>query len=126
MNLNVLLLKIKHKLDVYINLLFSYKKAKQVLDKIINMKENDKVIFLLRNHIGDICYGMASLDAYRRENPGKKVVVIGSDNYSKLINSYKNIDKIVLFPPDNQEYKRMLIFSQFSSLRARGGRTWSL
>ena len=112
--------KVMHKADIYLHRPASYKAAKAALAEMIENLDDDEVVFLNRRPIGDTVYGLSSIDAYRQKYPNKRITVIGSERNKELIESYSGIDKVMLFPPNDESYRRMLAYTAFPKLCAQG------
>lgn len=99
-----------------------YCRGYAALNELVSSKKNDEVIFFLVTPIGSNVYGLASLDAYREENPGKKVVVIGSKENEQIIRSYCQIDRVILLEPESDQYRALICFANSTKLSAKGVR----
>lgn len=100
-----------------ITYLIGYLELKELTAK----KRKDEIYLILTPPIGDVVYGLSSYDAYQAKNTDKKLVVIGSAKSGELLQSYPQVENVILLPPEGKQYKRILNFVKSPALCTRGG-----
>lgn len=64
--------------------------------KIIQNK--NKIIILLHQYLGTQLYALSCLKCIKKEYSEKQVTVIAPDNNGRIINTYREIDKLIVLP----------------------------
>lgn len=67
-----------------------------MVKKLLSEKGDNEIYILLTWAIGDNLYALANIDAIRQRYPDKKIIVYGYKRRAKLLQSYNNIDRLIL------------------------------
>ena len=86
---------------------YKYLIGKGALDDFILEKKDNEICLVLSDSVGDNVYGLAYLDALHEFYPQKKILVIGYERYRTLLESYPQIDRLILIPDKTNQGERL-------------------
>ena len=106
MNIKVFWKRVQRKVRFIVRRPGDYFKAKEILKNTILRKGEDRIVIFLTDLIGDTVYGLAYLKALQDKNPNKRICVVGSRKQKELLESYGEIDELILLE-DGSSYDKV-------------------
>lgn len=109
-----LLCRIGRRLKVYLKHLYwtperVHKRGMELIEEINRKRPANSVIVYAGPYMGDVCYMMAFVEEFKRQNPNKKVIVVTFSAFAKsLVESYTGFDKVVLLTKRQSRLFEML------------------
>ena len=115
---NVFFKRVRRKLITIINIPVNYIRAKRFLKYAISIKQDNEILIVLSDLIGDTVYALAYLDELKRNNPEKLISVIGGIKQEKLLKGYSQIDRLILLENGKvyRELKEFMTNNKFSEI----------
>lgn len=70
--------------------------AAEAYRRVKKQKHSDTAVFIAFPHVGDIVFILAYVKEFRRQNPGKRIIAVTTENLAWLTNTYEGIDEVVV------------------------------
>lgn len=77
--------------------------------KNIQNKRPNSTVFITSYAVGDLVYAMACLEAWRKINPEKKIVLIADPNKKEIIESYSCFDEVLYYGRNTKLGEEILV-----------------